>query len=104
MAFFEIPLTPNAQKFFITLFGVTYQMQLVWRSADEGGWFLDIADGSGNALVNGVPLVTGANLLAQYTDKGFNGKLFVTTDGDPTATPTFANLGVASHVYFETRS
>lgn len=100
ITFYEIPLSPNAQRFFITLAGVQYQMLLVYREHDLGGWFLDIATAAGVPLVSGVPLVTGVDLLEPYPDLKFGGPLYVMTDGDPSAVPTFDNLGTQSHVYF----
>lgn len=97
---FEIPLTPNAQKFFITLAGVQYQLRLIWRTAVEGGWFLDILTPSDAPILEGVPLITGADLLEPYPEKNFGGKLYVGTDGDIDATPTYGNLGTASHLFF----
>lgn len=102
MATFEIPLTPTPQAFAITLAGVTYQMTLQWRAADGGGWALDMADDNGVPIVRGIPLVTGADLLAQYGYLALGGSMFVQTDHSPDAVPTFENLGVASHLYFET--
>lgn len=102
--YYEIPLTPNAQQFFITLGPTQYVMTLIYRDTIEGGWVLDIADAAGVPIVQGIPLVTGADLLAAYPDKNFSGKLLVATDGDGSAVPTFANLGTASHVYFAVTS
>lgn len=98
---YEIPLTPQAQTFSATLAGVTYEMTLTWRDAPAlgGGWMLDIADQGGNALVQGVPLVTGADLLAQYAYLDLDFQLFVQSDGDPTAVPTYTSLGVTSRLY-----
>lgn len=99
MQTFEIPLTPAAQTFLITLAGVQYQMTLQWRDAvNNGGWVLDIADATGNAIVSGIPLVTGVNLLAPYKYAGFGVELWVQTDAAD-AVPTYANLGSASHLY-----
>lgn len=102
--YFEIPLSGNAQQFNITLAGASYNMLLAWRDTDMGGWFLDISTVAGVPVLLGVPLVTGADLLAQYPDKGFGGVLRVTTDGDPDAVPTYSNLGTQSHVYFGVES
>lgn len=99
--FYEIPLTPNAQAFRVTLAGVQYRMALAWRTHDVGGWFLDIFDPAGNPLVAGIPLVTGVDLLEPYPDLKFGGALYVMTDGAPTAPPTYDNLGTQAHVYFE---
>lgn len=94
---FEIPLTAVPQDFTITLVGVVYKFTLTWRDL-AGGWFLDIADASGNALLSGIPLVTGVNLLAQHSYLGFRFELWVQTDAAD-APPTFTNLGTESHLY-----
>lgn len=95
---FEIPLTAQPQTFTIALVSVQYQFTLAWRDTDGGGWFLDIADASGNALLSGIPLVTGVDLLAQYGYLGFGFELWVQTDAAD-APPTFTNLGTQSHLY-----
>lgn len=102
MATYEIPLSAEGQTFAIALGGVTYQLTLVYRDAAGGGWVLDIADAQGVALLRGVPLVTGADLLAQHRALGFVGSLVVQTDHNPDAAPTFENLGSTSHLYFVT--
>ncbi|MBV8159141.1 MAG: hypothetical protein JO278_15885 [Dyella sp.] len=71
---------------------------MLWRDAAYGGWFLDIADAAGNALVSGIPLVTGVDLLAQYSYLAFGFELWVQTDAAD-APPTFTNLGTDSHLY-----
>jgi hypothetical protein len=93
-SFFEIPLqigTP--QTFQITLGQTDYQLTLLYRNVTDGGWTLDISDTVGNPIVQGIPLVTGVDLLAQYAHLGFGGKLWVQTLSDPDAVPTFRNLG-----------
>lgn len=100
MNLFEIPLTPQPQTFAITLANVGYRMTVQWRETDMGGWVLDIADANSGPIVSGIPLVTGADLLAQYEYLGIGGALFVQTDHDITAPPTFDNLGLAGHLYF----
>lgn len=96
----EIPLQPQAQTLSINLGGTTYTLTLRWRTAAEGGWVMDIADAAKNPIVSGIPLVTGADLLAQYRYLGFVGSLIVQTDHDPDAVPTFANLGQTAHLYY----
>lgn len=97
---FEVPLSGNSQSFNIVLANVTYRLTLTWRNAAGCGWILDIADSSGNPIVQGIPLVTGADLLAQYRYLGFVGSLVVKTDANPDAIPTYDNLGTTSHLYF----
>lgn len=102
MATYEIPLSPEHQRFAITLAGVEYQLRVTYRDAVEAGWILDINDSSGSPLVCGIPLITGADLLGQLQYLGIGGQLWVATDGDPDAVPTFDNLGTLSHLYFIT--
>lgn len=97
---YEIPLSSDPQSFSIQLEGITYNLTLTYRDADMGGWLLNIADVGGNALVNGIPLVTGRDLLEPYSYLGLGGALWASTDADPDAVPTYANLGTASHLYF----
>ena len=101
MSVYEIPLSPTPQTLSIVLAGVTYNLRFDYANAPEAGWYMDISDASLNPLVCGVPLVTGADLLAQYGYLGIGGKLFVATDGDAGAVPTFTNLGVDPHLYFQ---
>jgi hypothetical protein len=102
MAIYEIPISPNPQRFSISMAGAAYNLRLIYIDAPDAGWLLDIDDVNDNPLICGIPLVTGADLLAQYAYLGIGGQLFCTTDGDPSAVPTFANLGVTSHLYFQT--
>ena len=101
--YFEIPLeTGVPQQLSITLGGVDYQLTLKYRDAIEGGWVLDIADSIGTPIVQGIPLVTGTNLLEQYAHLGFNGRLWVQTVNDADAVPTFDNLGDGAKLYWVT--
>lgn len=98
--YWEIPLkVGQPQALTITLGSDTYGLTVKWFDL-AGVWVVDIADVDGNVLVAGIPLVTGADLLAQYRHLGFTGGLWVGTDGDPAALPTFANLGDTAHLYW----
>jgi hypothetical protein len=95
---FEIPLTPAPQTFFVSLVGTQYQFTLQWRDTTNGGWVLDIADASGITIISGIPLVTGADLLAQYKYLSFGFELWVQTDAADVP-PTYTNLGSTSNLY-----
>ncbi len=101
---FEIPLQAGNQTFQIALGTVSYVLTILWR--DPVGYFLDISDTSGNALAQGIPLVTGVDLLGQYGYLAIGGSvgagtLTVVSDGqDPLASPTYDNLGTGSHLYW----
>lgn len=102
MPLYEIPLSPAPQRFAIALAGTSYRLTVQYRDAAMAGWILDIADINDNPILAGIPLVTGTDLLGQYATLGFGGSLFVGTDGDPDAVPTFGDLGQTAHVYFLT--
>jgi len=103
MSLFKIPVTNTPQTFQISLAGKDYSCTCKFNSADEGGWILGFADAeTGLSIVENIPLITGANLLDGLDYLGINGKLYVKTDGDDYAVPTFDNLGVESFLYFET--
>lgn len=99
MAIYEIPLTAKPQKFSIALSGTTYRLTMKW-SAFGQCWMLDIADADDVAIVSGIPVVIGSDLLAQYEYLNFGGKLYAQSDdGLP---PNFTNLGETAKVYWET--
>lgn len=98
---YQIPLQVGTpQKMSVALGGITYQLSFLYRNDPAGGWCVDIDDSSGNPILHGVPLVTGADLLAQYRHLGFTGKLVVQTTSNPDAVPTFSNLGSDGQVYW----
>lgn len=99
---FEIPLSPDPQRFTITLSGVEYRLTVQYREAGGAGWVLDIADASNQSLVGGIPLVTGVNLLRQYRHLGFTGGIWAQGAVDPDSVPTFDDLGIGSHVFWVT--
>lgn len=95
---YEIPLTPDNQYFQVSLGGVNYSLRIVWR--DVAGWIMDVSDNAGNAILFGVPLVTGVDLLEQYPELGMPGALVVVTDNEAPEYPTETNLGSFSHLIF----
>lgn len=87
------------QQFQISLSGTLYTVRLYWNNLNQY-WILDLSDASGNAIVQGVPLVSGALLLSQYKYLGLPGDLFVQVSDDPNAVPGFTDLGVTSQLYY----
>ena len=63
-------------------------------------WVLDIATEDGSAVLSGIPLVTGADLLEQFGYLGFGGQLIATTDNARDTPPTFSNFGITGHMYY----
>lgn len=99
---FEIPLISEPQRFSVSLAGVTYNITLRWNQPGQF-WGMDIADINDVPIIQGVPLVTGANLLEQFDYLGIGGRMVVTTDYNASAPPTSSNLGTQSHLYFVTQ-
>lgn len=97
---FEIPLTPGPQTFTVSLSGIDYRMRVHWRDTEQAGWVLDIADASNSPVIQGIPLVTGIDLLEQYAYLKLGGVLWCQTTADPDAAPTFDNLGAGAHLYW----
>lgn len=101
MTQYVIPLTAEPQTFAITLAARQYTLTFRWSSAAEGGWLMDIADTeSAVSLVAGIPLVTGADLLAPYPDLGIGGMLWLYAIDD--LPPGYGDLGTTVQVIFET--
>ena len=97
---FEIPTAPQPRIISVALGAKVYTLRFGYAATENGGWFMDIADANAVPLVSGIPLVTGSDLLAPYQYLGIPGGIYVATDSDPQAVPSFTNLGVSSHVYF----
>lgn len=97
----EIPLVSRAQRFQVTLAGVTWSLRVRW-CPPALAWVLDISDANDNLVVGGIPLVTGADLLGQYAYLGIGGSLYVQSDDAVDNVPTLGNLGSISHLYFVT--
>lgn len=96
---FEIPTIPAPQTFRVALAGKVYRWVLKWCSP-AACWVADIYDSQGAALLRGVPLVTGVDLLGQFAYLEFLGQLYAQTDHDADAVPTFDNLGSTGHLFF----
>lgn len=101
MSVSEIPLSPQPQRFFISLNGVQYQLRFTWN-VPSSAWIMDIATGGGVALAQGIPLVTADDLLEQFEYLGLGGAMYVRSDDNPTAVPTYENLGTQGHLLFVT--
>lgn len=105
MAVFEVPVSNEPQTFEINLAGTDYLLTCRFNNSDEAGWFLDIANAeTAEPIVAGIPIITGADLLAGLAYLGIGGQLFCYTDGAATAVPTYENLGIESHVFFQTEA
>lgn len=95
----ELPLIAGNQTFSTTINGTLYQISIVWRGAF---WTLDLADSNGDAIVSGMPMITGADLLGQHQHLGFGFSLVVMCDIAGQENPTQYDLGTYSHLYIFT--
>lgn len=92
----EIPLSPDNQQFSVAISGVTYRMRLVWR---DPVWYLDLLNADKTPIALALPLVAGADLLAQYGYLNLGFSLVAGSDVDGQENPTKTDLGIYSHLY-----
>jgi hypothetical protein len=101
---YEIQLSPENQTFVVFLADAFYNFRLMYNQTldENASWLLDIADANNVPLVQGLPLVTGEDLLVQLKYLAIHVVLYCFTDGSaPLTIPTFDNLGISSHLYFD---
>ena len=96
---YVVPLAATPQTLSIALAGTTYNLRVSWNWVGQS-WVIDLADVNENPIVDGIPLVTGADLFAQYGYLNLGGQLVVQTTNDVAAVPTFKDLGTQSNLYF----
>ena len=92
----EIPLVADNQTFATTINGALYHLSITWRGIY---WVLDLADGNGATIISGMPMITGADLLAQYRYMNLGFSLVVLCDVAGQENPTQFDLGTFSHLY-----
>lgn len=98
----EIPLSADNQIFTLRLGRRQLRLRVIYR--DEAGWVLDLLETDNVPIINGIPLVTGGDLLAPYEHLGFTGGLYVVSADEAQQYPTKTNLGYRSHLYFITEN
>jgi hypothetical protein len=101
----EIPTQPGRPfSESVTLNNVTYFLEFHWNTVAKV-WTVDFYDETGTAaLLRGVALVTGCDLLEQFSYLTLGAKLVLTVmtigPGLPVDTvPDFFDLGVDGHLY-----
>lgn len=101
MTWYLIPCIGIPQTFTIALLGINYIFTVKWNDAEDAGWQFDLSNAdTGDSLVAGSPLITGANCLEGLEYLGIGGIFFVSTNGDENAIPTYTNLGSDCNLYF----
>lgn len=97
---FVVPfLVGQPQTLGIVLNGIRYVLRVYWNDPAQC-WNFDLSDSSKNPILQGIPIVTGVNLLAQYAYLGIGGRLIAQTTNDANAVPTFTNLGAVGNLYY----
>lgn len=97
--YYEIPLTPQPQRFSVFLGKAQWFMVLRWNH-QIGHWSLDFYNSKQELVLAGLLLTTGVDLLAQHQHHGFGGSLIAQSSSDPLAPPDFENLGTKAHLIF----
>jgi hypothetical protein len=98
---FEVPTGPAPRTQLVSLNGTVYTLTLTWCDP-ASCWMVEIDDEEGNLILGCQPLVTGADLLAQfaYLSIGGGGALIVQSTNDPNVVPTFETLGSTGKLFF----
>lgn len=97
---FKLPLLNIQQIFDIELAGRSLTIETKWNE-ECPAWELNIFDGVTAApLILSLPIVTGVDLLSQFSHIGIDGSIIAYTDGDDYAPPTLDNLGIDSNVFY----
>jgi hypothetical protein len=107
----ELPLTPRPQTLTCELGGTTYLFRFKWNRIIQA-WVMDIRDSAGLPIaglagLDGIPLVTGTDLLGQFRYLAIGGGLpmivmTIAVGRSPDEVPNFRNLGTDGHVFFQT--
>lgn len=102
--FYEVPIIAPPQIFNVQFpNGNTYFFRIMYNNCEiTPCWTIDIADSLLNEMVNGIPLVPGADMLEQYGYLGLGCIMWCTTDGDELQVPTRDNLGSTAHLWIAT--
>lgn len=113
MDVFEIPLESFNEIFQISLGGITYGIRTLWNVPAQC-WMMDIYTEADVPILTGIPLITGADLLAQYQylhignnqlpgSKDIQLVVITTAVGrSPDEVPTQTNLGTDGKLYYVT--
>ncbi len=80
MNYYKISLRAGPQKFQTFLGSRLFSISILYRAAEIGGaWYMDLSTADGADSLNGIPMVLGVDLLAQYQYKEW-GHLWVRVD------------------------
>lgn len=95
----EIPLSPDNQQFSVSVADAQYVMRINWR---DPCWYLDLLSADEAPVALALPLITGADLLAQYAYLNLGFSLVVICDISGQENPTQFDLGIQSHLLIVT--
>ena len=93
MAFLTIPLHPSAESFDVTIAKRRIRLVTRYYAHADAGWTLDILEPDGAAIVLGIPIVTGDDLLRGYKHL-FAASMYYVGHSDMLTTPSYDSLGV----------
>ena len=92
MAISYLGLNPGNHVFTTVLGDNTFEMRVLYRDADFGGWYLDMINTISNVGIYGIPIISGVDVLAQFQHLNWGHLRF---DFDPKIgnVPTFDEMG-----------
>lgn len=89
----EIPLLPSSQNLTINVGNTNYMLDIIWKSDT---YIMNIKTGKGEPIINGIPLLTGLDLLEQFKYFGIVGE-WVMLPVIPYEEAVYETLGFSSH-------
>ena len=99
MAFLTIPLRPSAESFDVTIAKRRIRMVTRYYAHADAGWTLDILEPDGSAIVLGIPIVTGDDLLRGYKHL-IAGSMYYVGKADVLTPPAWGTLGVDGELVY----
>ena len=118
MSTVEIPLINGSQTSNFTIQSQTYTLRIIWRATTfglvtdisstlntmqspygtlTGNYYLDILQG-GVAIITGIPMITGTDLLSPFKYLNIPGTWILANDDQSFNIPTYSSLGQTCHL------
>lgn len=92
MAVAQLALNPGNHVFSTVLGDDTFTMQVLYRDAPLGGWYLDMINTVSGVSIWGIPITSGVDVLAQFQHLGW-GHLRFEFGPNVSEVPTFDEMG-----------
>jgi hypothetical protein len=101
---FKVPLIVGSQTLKISIGGIKYSLAVTWRNdlGGQGGYVLDINDGLGNPIADGLAMNDQTNLLddLEYLSIGGGVRMYVESSSGAVGPVPYSTLGGDFNLYW----